>query len=64
MQFQRQSILIMKESHFLTGVIIHTDWLTFNPCLRLLFHRLLHAIYVERKPNGLQDYVDAMNEFN
>ena len=49
MQLQRQSIRVMEESHLLAGVIIHADWLTFNPYLRQLIHRLLHAIHAERK---------------
>ena len=39
----------MEESHLLAGVIIHTDWLTFNPYLRQLIHRLLHTLYTESK---------------
>ena len=39
----------MKESHLLAGVIIHTDWLTFNANFRQFFDRLLHTVYAERK---------------
>ena len=39
----------MEESHLLAGIIIHTNWLTFNSYLRQLVHRLLHAINAERK---------------
>lgn len=49
MQLQRQSIRIMKECHLLAGVIIHTNWLTFNSYLRQLPHRLLHTVYAECK---------------
>lgn len=49
MQLQRQSIRIVEESHLLAGVIIHADWLAFNPDLCQLIHRLFHAINAERK---------------
>ena len=39
----------MEESHLLAGVIIHTNWLTFNSYLCQLIHRLFHAINAERK---------------
>ena len=39
----------MKKSHLLAGVIIHTDWLTFNANFRQFFDRLLHTVYAERK---------------
>ena len=49
MQLQRQSIRVMEESHLLASVIIHTDWLTFNPDLYQLIHCLLHTLYTESK---------------
>ena len=49
MQLQRQSIRVMEESHLLASVIIHTDWLTFNPDLCQLIHCLLHTLYTESK---------------
>ena len=49
MQFQRQSIRVMEESHLLAGIIIHTDRLTFNANFRQFSDRLLHAIHAERK---------------
>ena len=49
MQLQRQSIRVVEESHLLAGVIIHADWLTFNPYLRQLINRLFHAINAKRK---------------
>ena len=49
MQLQRQSIRVVEESHLLASVIIHADWLTFNPDLCQLIHCLLHAINAERK---------------
>ena len=39
----------MEESHLLASVIIHTDWLTFNPDLCQLIHCLLHTLYTESK---------------
>ena len=57
MQLQRQSIRVMEESHLLAGVIIHADWFTFNPYLRQLIHRLLHALHTKCKvtqPTGLR----------
>ena len=57
MQLQRQSIRVVEESHLLAGVIIHADWLTFNPYLRQLINRLFHAINAKRKvtqPTGLR----------
>ena len=57
MQLQRQSIRVVEESHLLAGVIIHADWLTFNPYLRQLIHRLLHALHTKCKvtqPTGLR----------
>lgn len=47
----------MEESHLLAGVIIHADWFTFNPYLRQLIHRLLHALHTKCKvtqPTGLR----------
>ena len=49
MQFQRQSVRVVEESHLLAGVIIHADWLAFNSYLRQLPHRLLYAVYIESK---------------
>ena len=49
MQLQRQSVRVMEESHLLAGVIIHTNWLTFNSDLRQLIHCLVHALHVECK---------------
>ena len=49
MQFQRQSVRVMEESHLLAGIIINTNRLTFNPYLRQLIHCLFHAINAERK---------------
>ena len=57
MQLQRQAIRIVEESHLLAGVIIHADWLTFNPDLCQPIHCLFHAINAERKvtqPTGLR----------
>ena len=43
MQLQRQSIRVVEESHLLAGVIIHADWLAFNPDLCQLIHlSLIH----------------------
>lgn len=49
MQLQRQSVRVMKKRHLLTGKIIHTDRLTFDPDLRQLFHRLLHTLHTKSK---------------
>ena len=49
MQLQRQSIRVVEESHLLAGVIIHADWLAFNPDLCQLIHRLLYTLYTESK---------------
>ena len=48
-QFKRQTVWVMEESHLLASVIIHTDWLTFNPDLCQLIHCLLHTLYTESK---------------
>ena len=46
----------MEESHLLASVIIHTDWLTFNPYLCQLIHCLLHTLYTElEKEKKLQN---------
>ena len=39
----------MEESHLLSGVIIHTDRLTFNSDCCQVFHRLLHALHTKCK---------------
>ena len=39
----------MEESHLLAGIIVNTNWLTFNSCCCQLFHRLLNAINAESK---------------
>lgn len=44
MQLQRQTIRVMKESHHLAGIIIHTDWLTFTSERCQFFHCLLRSI--------------------
>ena len=49
MQLQRPTVRVMEKSHLLASIIIHTDQLTFNSDLCQLFHRLLHAVYAERK---------------
>ena len=49
MQFQRQPVRVMEESHLLSGIIVNPNWLTFNTDFRQLIHRLLHAINAERK---------------
>ena len=57
MQLQRQSVRVMEEGHLLAGIIVNTDWLTFNPNLCQFFHCLLHAVNAERKmtqPTGLR----------
>ena len=57
MQFQRQSIRVMEESHLLSGIIVNPNRLTFNAYLRQLIHRLLHTVYAECKvtqPTGLR----------
>ena len=57
MQFQRQSIRVMEESHLLAGIIVNPNRLTFNAYLRQFIHCLLHAVYAKRKmaqPTGLR----------
>ena len=57
MQLQRQSVRVMEEGHLLSGVIIHTDSLTFNSNLCQFFHCLLHTLHAEGKvtqPTGLR----------
>mgnify|MGYP007065999151 CR=1 FL=1 len=49
MQFQRQSVRVMEESHLLSGIIVNPNRLTFNTDFCQLIHRLLHAINTERK---------------
>ena len=49
MQFQRQSVRVMEESHLLSGIIVNPNRLTFNTDFCQLIHRLLHAINAERK---------------
>ena len=49
MQIQRQSGRVMEESHLLAGIIVNTNWLTFNSNLCQLFHSLLNAINAKRK---------------
>ena len=49
MQFQRQSVRVMEESHLLSGIIVNPNRLTFYTDFRQLIHRLLHAINAERK---------------
>ena len=48
MQFQRQSVWVIKKSH-LAGIIVNTNRLTFNAYLRQLIHYLLHAVYAKCK---------------
>ena len=40
-------IRVMEECHLLAGVIIHTNWLTFNSYLCQLIHCLLHALHTK-----------------
>ena len=49
MQFQRQSVRVMEESHLLSCIIVNPNRLTFNTDFCQLIHRLLHAINAERK---------------
>ena len=49
MQFQRQSIRVMEESHLLSSIIVNTNRLTFNAYLRQLIHCPLYAVNAERK---------------
>ena len=49
MQFQRQSVWVVEESHLLSGIIVNPNRLTFNTDFCQLIHRLLHAINTERK---------------
>ena len=49
MQFQRQSVRVMKESHLLAGIIVNPDRLTFNSDRCQFFHCLFHAVNAERK---------------
>ena len=49
MQFQRQSVRVMEESHLLSSIIVNPNRLTFDSYLCQLFHRLLHTINAKRK---------------
>ena len=48
-QFQRQSVRVMEESHLLSSIIVNPNRLTFDSYRCQLFHRLLHAINAKRK---------------
>ena len=49
MQFQRQPVRVMEESHLLSCIIVNPNRLTFNTDFCQLIHCLLHAINAERK---------------
>lgn len=49
MQFQRQSVRVVEESHLFASITIHMDRLTFNSNLCQLIHCLFHAIHAECK---------------
>ena len=49
MQFQRQSIRVMKECHLFSGIIVHSNRFAYNPDFLQLFHRLLNTVHTERQ---------------